>query len=103
MTFPRPRPGPVSRREFLKLGALTLGGLGASGVVPWKLSAAPAGDPTSENAVIFVWLPAAPPHMEMYDLKPDAPAEYRGEFNPIRTKVPGIDVCEYLPMHARVA
>src|SRR5262245_17089410 len=96
-------PGPVSRREFLKIGTLALGGLGAHGVVPWKLSAAPAGDPTAENAVIFVWLPGGPPHMEMYDLKPDAPAEYRGDFRPIHTNVPGIDISEHLPMHARVA
>src|SRR5262249_39817037 len=44
-----------------------------------------------------------PPHMETYDMKPDAPAEYRGAFRPIRTVVPGLDVSEYLPMHARVA
>lgn len=95
--------GPVSRRHFLKIGAMSLGTIGAAGVTPWKLSAAGPGDPTAENAVIFVWLPGGPPHMEMYDLKPDAPAEYRGDFRPIHTNVPGIDVSEYLPLHARVA
>lgn len=103
MKFSPACPGPASRRDFLKFGALALGGLGAHGIVPWKLSAAPAGDAQSDNAVIFVWLPGGPPHMEMYDLKPDAPAEYRGEFNPIRTNVPGIDISEHLPMHARIA
>src|SRR5437867_2818403 len=94
--------GPVSRRNFLKIGALTLGGLGAAGIVPWKLQAA-EGRGESDTAVIFIWLPGGPPHMEMYDMKPDAPAEYRGDFRPVRTNVPGIDVCEHLPLHARVA
>jgi hypothetical protein len=71
--------------------------------VPWKLIAAEAGGPSPDTAVIFIWLPGGPPHMETYDLKPDAPAEYRGAFRPIRTVVPGIDVCEHLPLHARVA
>lgn len=95
--------GPVSRRNFLKIGALTLGGLGAQGIVPWQLQAQERRDSTSDTSVILIWLPGGPPHMETYDLKPDAPEEYRGEFRPIRTNVPGIDVCEHLPMHARVA
>jgi hypothetical protein len=96
-------PGPVSRRNFLKIGALTFGGFGFADVVPWQLQASERGGSTPETSVIFIWLPGGPPHMETYDLKPDAPAEYRGEFRPIRTRVPGIDVCEHLPMHARVA
>jgi hypothetical protein len=56
-----------------------------------------------DTSVIFIWLPGGPPHMETYDMKPDAPADYRGEFGPIRTVVPGMDVCEHLPLHARVA
>ncbi len=59
--------------------------------------------PDSDTAVIFVWLPGGPPHLETYDMKPDAPAEIRGEFRPIRTVVPGIEVCELLPRHAAVA
>src|SRR5262249_35127581 len=96
-------PGPVSRRNFLKIGALTFGGFGLSDVVPWQLQASERGGSTPDTSVIFIWLPGGPPHMETYDLKPDAPAEYRGEFRPIRTRVPGIDVSEHLPMHARVA
>jgi len=95
-------PGPVSRRDFLRFGALTLGGVGAAGIVPWKLSASP-GAPTNDASVILIWLPGGPPHMETYDMKPDAPAEYRGDFKPIRTNVPGIDVCEHLPLHAKIA
>src|SRR4051812_47957776 len=95
-------PGPMSRRHFLRLGSLALAGVGAGGLLPWKLRAAD-GAATPDTAVILVWLPGGPPHMETYDLKPDAPAEYRGEFRPIKTNVPGIDVCEHLPLHARVA
>lgn len=56
-----------------------------------------------EKSVIFIWLPGGPPHMETYDMKPDAPAEYRGLFNPISTNVSGLDVCELMPLHAKCA
>jgi hypothetical protein len=93
----------VSRRNFLKIGALTLGSaMGAQGVVPYRLEAA-NGRATQDTSVIFVWLPGGPPHMETYDMKPNAPEEYRGEFRPVRTNVPGIDVCEHLPLHTRCA
>ena len=95
-------PGPVSRRHFLKIGALSLGAVGVNGLLPLKLQAKD-GFPTADTSVIFIWLPGGPPHMETYDMKPDAPAEYRGAFRPIKTVVPGIDVCELLPMHAKVA
>src|SRR4051794_23765970 len=93
-------PGPLSRRHFLKLGALALGGLGPAGLLPLRLR---ADGPTPDTSVILVWLPGGPPHMETYDMKPDAPEEYRGEFRPIKTVVPGLDVCELLPLHARIA
>jgi hypothetical protein len=99
----RPCPGPLSRRHFLKVGALTLGGVGFQGVMPWKLRATEPGDQTAETAVILVWLPGGPPHMETYDLKPNAPSEYRGAFRPVGTVIPGLDVCEHLPLHTRVA
>jgi hypothetical protein len=54
-------------------------------------------------SVIFLWLPGGPPHMETYDMKPDAPVEYRGDFKPIHTNVPGLDVCEHMPLHAQTA
>src|SRR5271154_6205063 len=91
-------PGPMTRRHFLRLGSLTLGGLGLHGLVPWKLAAAEPGDSAADTSVILIWLPGGPPHMETYDLKPDAPAEFRGDFRPMRTVVPGLDVCELLPM-----
>src|SRR5262245_52291309 len=61
-----PCPGPLSRRQFLKLGALSLGA-GLGGVVPYQL-ASENGRPASDTAVIFIWLPGGPPHMETYDL-----------------------------------
>jgi Protein of unknown function (DUF1501) len=95
-------PGPLSRRHFLRIGSLALGGLAVNAVQPWQLRA----DETlvgQDTSVIFIWLPGGPPHMETYDLKPDAPAEVRGEFKPIKTVVPGMDICQHLPLHAKVA
>lgn len=94
-------PGPVTRRSFLQAGAVGVGGLGLNQLMAMQARAA-AGAP-KDTACIFVWLPGGPPHMEMYDMKPDAPSEYRGEFSPIRTNVSGIEVCELLPMHATIA
>lgn len=96
-------PGPIERRTFLEFGGLSVLGLGMSEFLAYQAQAAAAGDDLSDTSVIFVWLPGGPPHMETYDMKPDAPAEYRGEFDPIKTNVPGIDVCELLPMHAKCA
>ncbi|MDE0866718.1 MAG: DUF1501 domain-containing protein [Rubripirellula sp.] len=95
--------GPINRRSFLEFGGLSVMGLGMSDFLAYQAEAAAAGDDMSDTSVIFIWLPGGPPHMETYDMKPDAPAEYRGEFNPIKTNVPGIDVCELLPMHAKIA
>jgi uncharacterized protein (DUF1501 family) len=96
-------PGPLSRRQFLKIGALTLSAGSLEGVVPYTLRAQDSRDSMPDSSVILIWLPGGPPHMEMYDMKPDAPAEYRGEFRPVRTVVPGLDVCEHLPLHTRTA
>ncbi|QDU38281.1 hypothetical protein Mal4_26080 [Maioricimonas rarisocia] len=95
-------PGPLNRRGFLQLGALGLGGLSLADVMRLRARASgPAAPP--DTSVIFVWLPGGPPHMEMYDMKPDAPSDYRGVFHPIRTNVDGLDVCELMPRHARIA
>ncbi|MDF1815249.1 MAG: DUF1501 domain-containing protein [Verrucomicrobiales bacterium] len=98
-------PGPVSRRGFLEVGGLTAAGLGLSDFLRYEAHASElqANHATNDNSVIFVWLPGGMPHMETYDMKPDAPMEYRGEFGPIKTNVPGIDVCELLPRHAKIA
>jgi hypothetical protein len=77
----------------------------ATGLVGFRsaLRAAVPDPTTNDPAVIFVWLPGGPPHMETFDMKPNAPSDYRGEFNPIKTNVPGIEICEHLPTLARQA
>ena len=57
---------------------------------------------TSNKAAIMIYLPGGPSHMDMYDLKPDAPKEFRGEFHPIATNVPGVQICEHFPLQARM-
>jgi uncharacterized protein (DUF1501 family) len=92
----------VSRRDFLKVGALAVGGLTLTDLLRLRAHAAPAAG-SSSKAIIMVYLNGGPSHMDMYDLKPDAPVEYRGEFQPIRTNVPGMDICELMPLQARIA
>ena len=86
----------LSRRNFLTIGGFALGGL----ALPSVLRANP-GD-RSHKAIINVYLPGGPSHMDMWDLKPNAPREIRGEFNPIQTSVPGIQICELFPTIARM-
>lgn len=87
----------ISRRNFLKIGALGLGGL----TLPQLLRAENAsGIRKSHKAIIMIYLPGGPPHQDMYDIKIDAPSEIRGEFRPISTSVPGIQICEHLPKMA---
>src|SRR6185312_2830444 len=57
---------------------------------------------STPKAAIMIYLPGGPSHMDMYDLKPAAPVEYRGEFNPIQTNVPGVQICELMPRQARM-
>jgi hypothetical protein len=91
----------VSRRSFLKVGALAIGGLTLPGLLRQRAAAAP-GTSTSRKSVILIWLAGGPSHIDMYDLKPNASAEFRGEFKPIATNVTGIQVGEHLPRQARV-
>jgi hypothetical protein len=84
----------VSRRQFLSIGSLALGGLS----LPQLLAAeAHAGIRGSHKAVIMIYLPGGPAHQDMFDLKMDAPSEIRGEFKPIKTNVAGIEICEHMP------
>jgi hypothetical protein len=90
----------VTRRGFLKVGSLGLGGLALSDLLRLQ---AWAGTGSSTKALINVHLSGGPSHQDLWDLKPDAPSEYRGEFRPIGTNVPGIEICELLPRLARMA
>ena len=90
----------VSRRDFLRVGALGLGGLTLSDLLRLRAQAGQTGTP---RAVIMVCLAGGPSHIDMYDLKPEAPVDCRGDFKPIKTNVPGFDICELMPMQARIA
>jgi hypothetical protein len=90
----------MSRRSWLKIGGLALGGLSLPNILRAE---AQSGQRKSGKGVIMVLLPGGPTHLDMFDLKPDAPAEIRGEFRPIATNVPGIEICERMPRLARLA
>ncbi|HVX10072.1 MAG TPA: DUF1501 domain-containing protein [Pirellulales bacterium] len=87
----------------MKIGSLGVGGLALGDALRARATAGAAERAIPDTSIIFVWLPGGPPHMETYDMKPDAPSEYRGEFSPIASVVPGLDVCELLPLHAKTA
>jgi hypothetical protein len=91
----------VTRRDILRVGALGSLGLSLGGY----LRLLDAGEVKAAKAkqAIFVWLGGGPPHLDTFDMKPDAPAEIRGEFNPIDSNVTGIQVCEHLPKLAGCA
>jgi hypothetical protein len=89
----------ISRRNFLKIGAL---GAGLTLADMLRLRAVAGTSTTSRKSAIMINLPGGPSHMDMYDLKPDAPMEFRGEFKPIKTNVPGVDICEHFPLQAQM-
>src|SRR5881227_2042563 len=89
----------VSRRQFLTIGGLAMGGISLSQLLAAE---AAAGSTKRQKSVIMIFLSGGPPHQDMFDLKMDAPAEIRGEFQPISTKVPGIQICEHLPLLAGI-
>jgi hypothetical protein len=100
----------VSRRNFLRIGALGMGGLALPDLL--RAEAASQNDSArtthfsprpSHKAVIMIFLPGGPSHQDIFDLKSDAPREVRGEFQPIATNVPGIQICEHLPLLAKRA
>ena len=92
--------GPIRRREFLRVGTLALGGITLSDVLKERTR---VGDGSRATSVILFWMWGGPSQLETYDMKPDAPQEYRGPLNPIRTNVPGIDICECMPLQAQMA
>jgi len=96
------RTGPLNRRELLRAGVLSFFGLNLAG-----LDRAAARNPktssSSLKSCILLFQPGGPGHHDTWDLKPDAPAEIRGEFRPIPTCVPGLRICEHLPRLARIA
>ncbi len=93
-------PGPLNRREFLRIGGLTLGGFGLPQVFAGRTV---AGTAASDTSVILVYCIGGASQLETYDLKPDGPENMRSVFRPIPTRVPGMAICELLPRHAEVA
>ncbi|MCX7418454.1 MAG: DUF1501 domain-containing protein [Planctomycetia bacterium] len=101
--------GPKDRRAWLQIGGLSLGAL-ATGLSPTLAQLLAAADQDSvkqsvskDFSVIVFWANGGPSHLDLFDLKPQAPAEYRGEFLPVRTNVPGVEITELLPTLARMA
>src|SRR5437870_2207776 len=92
---------PMGRREFLRAGSLGLFGLGLPELLKARAAASPAAGRPRAKACIVLFMWGGPAHQDTWDMKPDAPAEYRGEFRPIATRVPGIRICEHLPRLAR--
>jgi len=91
---------PRNRREFMRMGALTMGGLSLAQVMEGR---AASGDIRNDSSVILIYLNGGPSHMETYDMKPEAPLAYRSVFPSIKTNVPGIDLCELFPLQAKLA
>src|SRR5262245_24050692 len=90
------------RRSFLRLGGASL--CGVSPLELLRARAQPAAAPAPKaKQMIVCWMAGGPPHTDMFDMKPDSPTDYRGEFKPIRSKLPGLDVGELMPKLAEVA
>src|SRR5215208_4401967 len=96
----------VARRDFLRVGALAGFGLSLSlqdFLAHAESTPAPVTGGGRAKAAIFVRLGGGPSHMDTFDLKPDAPDTHRGEFRPVGTNVPGLQICEHLPKLAKCA
>jgi hypothetical protein len=93
--------GGLCRRDFLRVGSLAFGGLTLADLLRMQTLAGQT--PPRAKAAVLIHLTGGPSHLDMYDMKPEAPREYRGEFDPIRTNVPGIEICELMPLQAQIA
>jgi hypothetical protein len=91
----------ISRRDFVQVGALGAS-LTMADIMRQRAMGAVKASGSKAKAAILIYLPGGPSHMDMYDLKPEAPKEFRGEFNPIATNVPGIQISEHFPMQAKM-
>src|SRR5262245_29850408 len=91
--------GPLTRRSFLKIGGLAAGGLSLGGLFSLEARGAAR---RSHKALINIFLPGGPSHIDTFDPKPEAPSEVRGEFRAIGTNVPGIRICELFPRMAKM-
>jgi hypothetical protein len=90
----------ISRRSFLRIGTLGLGGLTLADLMRLQGQGAAR---AQAKSVILIYMAGGPSHIDTYDMKPAAPVDFRGEFNPIKTNVPGMDICELMPRQAAMA
>jgi hypothetical protein len=93
----------LSRRSFVQIGAAGMATVGLPTILKAKEDSARRGLAKKETSVILLWLDGGPSHMDLYDLKPQAPIEYRGMWQPIPTNVPGFEISELFPRQAKVA
>jgi hypothetical protein len=93
----------ASRRDFLKVGALGMGGLMLSDLLRARAQAQQAGQPTRKSSVVWLWLGGGPTHVETFDPKMSAPMEFRSTVGAVQTNVPGIEIGGVFPQIARVA
>ena len=93
----------LSRRSFLQVGVAGMAAVGLPTILRAREAAVRNGQPRKETSVILLWVDGGPSHMDLYDMKPEAPAEYRGIWRPIPTNVPGMEISELFPLQARVA
>ena len=91
-----------SRRGFLQTGLAGMAGLSLPGLLQQRAMALSTGKSTRKTSVILFWLSGGPSHIDMWDPKPEAPSEIRGPFGAITTKLPGVRVCEHLPLTAKL-
>ncbi len=93
----------LSRRHFVQVGMAGLASVGLSQILRAKEESAQFGLASKDTSVILMWLDGGPSHLDLYDLKPEAPAEYRGIWNPIRTNISGFEISELFPLQAKIA
>jgi hypothetical protein len=93
----------MNRRSFVQVGLAGMASVGLPRILKAKEESTSLGLPRKKTSVILIWLDGGPSHMDLYDLKPEAPPEYRGIWNPIPTNVPGFDIGELFPLQAKIA
>src|SRR5690348_8957505 len=92
----------ISRRHFLQLGVGGMASVGLPRLLRAREESKQSLGQTKDTSIILLWLDGGPSHMDLYDMKPEAPAEYRGLWKPIRTRVPGFDITEMFPKQAKI-
>src|SRR5215510_1557648 len=91
----------TSRRDFLRIGALGMTGLTLPGLLRLRQAAANQGRTTKDTSVIWVWLGGGPTHVETFDPKMDAPAEFRSMVGAVKTRLPGVQIGGLFPEIAK--